>query len=101
MRVYISGPMAGIKDHNFPAFHAADRHLTDIGYDTVNPAIINKDGGTRAYCMRRDIFALLDCKAIYLLPGWEKSKGALLEVEIAKQLDLEFKYAKDAESAAC
>ncbi len=38
MKVYISDPMTGIKDDNFPTFSAAARALRSVGYEVVNPA---------------------------------------------------------------
>lgn len=88
-RVYLSGPMTGLPDLNFPAFRAAAEHLRGLGLDVVNPADINPDEsmGWEA-CMRADIKALCDCDAIALLPGWEYSKGAHLELHIASRLGL-------------
>lgn len=89
-RVYISGPMTGLPEANFPAFHAAAKALRDAGIDAVNPAEINAttDGRWEDY-MREDIKALCDCDGIALLPGWERSRGAHLEVHIAHRLGLE------------
>lgn len=39
-RVYISGPMSGLPDLNFPAFNAAAQQLRELGLDAVNPADI-------------------------------------------------------------
>lgn len=89
MRLYISGPMTGIVDHNFPAFNAAATKVRALGYDAVNPVDINPDVGTPwAMCLRADIKALCDCDGIVLLPGWEKSNGAQLELHIAHRLQL-------------
>lgn len=33
--------------------------------------------------MRRDIALLLECDCIYMLQGWELSKGAKLELDVA------------------
>lgn len=96
MRVYISGPMTNMPDLNFPAFNEAARRLRSLGFEVVNPAELNPDPATPwAQCMRTDIKALCDCDVIALLPGWEKSKGAHLELQIAHRLELEIKTIKE------
>src|SRR5690606_26470176 len=40
-RIYIAGPMTGLPDLNFPAFHAEAARLRSRGVDVVNPAEIN------------------------------------------------------------
>ena len=73
-RVYLSGPMSGLPEMNFPAFNAAAYQLRAMGLDVVNPAEINPDGAmTWEQCMRSDIKALCDCNALVMLPGWEQS----------------------------
>ena len=89
MRLYLAGPMSGYQDLNFPAFHAEAARLRALGYEVVNPAEIN--AGTSAEwadCMRADIRELVNCDAVALLTGWEKSKGANLEVHIAYELGM-------------
>lgn len=88
-RCYLAGPMTGIADLNFPAFHAAAAKLRASGYEVINPAEINPDpaAGWNA-CMRADIAQLVTCDAIALLPGWEHSKGARLENLIATALGM-------------
>lgn len=89
MKLYLSGPMTGYMDLNFPAFHAAAARLRERGHDVVNPAEVNPDAAMPwEQCMREDIKALCDCEAIVLLPGWEGSKGAHLELHIAHRLGL-------------
>lgn len=89
MRIYLSGPMSGLPDLNFPAFHAEAARLRALGYDVVSPAEVNPDH-TMSWeqCMRADIKALCDCDAIALMPGWENSKGAHLELHIAHRIGL-------------
>src|SRR5579884_3312460 len=89
-RVYIAGPMTGLPDYNFPAFHAAAKVLRDEGYDVVNPAEIAMEGDCATWydCMRRDIPELLKCDGVFVLPGWAESKGARLEVLIAVKLGM-------------
>lgn len=87
--IYISGPMTGLPEHNFPAFNAAAATLRDQGYQVTNPAEINPSGDKSwEACMRADIKALCDCDTIMLLPGWESSQGAHLEVHIAHRLGM-------------
>ncbi|MDF8363317.1 MULTISPECIES: DUF4406 domain-containing protein [Achromobacter] len=88
-RVYLAGPMTGKADHNFPAFHAAAERLRAFGLDVVNPADHGVvDGMGWADYMRWDIVKLAGCHSVYVLPGWEKSKGASLEVAIARALGM-------------
>lgn len=89
MPTYISGPMTGKPDLNFPAFAAKATELRAAGIEVVNPAeITHIDGATWADYMRRDIVELMRCDAIHMLPGWGESKGARLEFWIAYQLGM-------------
>jgi hypothetical protein len=89
VRAYISGPMSGLPDFNHPAFHACAERLRTAGFDVVNPAEINPVPIVpRAECMRRDIEALLTCDVIVMLQGWEKSRGAVLEMMVATEVGI-------------
>lgn len=84
MTLYLAGPMSNLPALNFPAFHSAAADLRAVGHVVVNPAEINADQCSDwLTCMRNDIKQLVDCEAICLLPGWEKSRGATLERQIA------------------
>lgn len=88
MRLYIAGPMTGLPEFNYPAFHAEAARLRLAGHDVVSPAEINagmEHEGWHA-CMRRDIAAVMTCDAVQLLPGWQKSRGARIEAEIASRV---------------
>lgn len=88
-RIYISGPMTGMPDFNFPAFNAEAARLTALGYDVVNPVDINPDTGTSWHeCLRNDLKALLDCDTIAMLDGWMDSNGAHLEMHIAHRVGI-------------
>lgn len=90
MRVYVAGPMTGLPDLNFPAFHAAAARLRSLGHQVVNPAEINVDPAKGwVECMKANIVELLPCDAIVLLPGWQASRGASLEYDIAVQLGMQ------------
>lgn len=93
-RVYISGPMTGYEELNFPAFNAAARTLRLIGYEVTNPAEFQTDStgmeADAAWCMymRQDIKALMDCDAIVMLPEWPDSRGAVIERDLAMKLSM-------------
>jgi len=87
MRIYISGPITGMQDLNRKAFLDAQRTLEQMGHIAINPFNI-KNNGTWNDAMRNDIKALCDCDAIYMLKGWSKSRGAKIELMIAKKLEL-------------
>jgi hypothetical protein len=96
MRIYLSGPMTGIENFNFDAFHEAAKNLRTLCNEVINPA--EHFGGDtsrkRSEYMRKDIATLLDnIDAVAVLPGWERSKGARLEVAIARELDMKVLHA--------
>lgn len=93
--IYLSGPMTGFPDLNFPAFHAMTTSLRAGGHKVTNPAELNPDGGSWNDCMRCDIAALMNCDTVATLPGWEHSKGARLEVLIAERLGMTVVNAHD------
>jgi len=80
MKLYIAGPMTGLPDFNFPAFHAVAATLRAAGHDAVNPAEINPDTAADwCDCMFEDLKQLSGCDGIVMLPGWDKSPGAQIE----------------------
>ena len=86
---YISGPMTGLPELNFPAFHLKAKELRAEGRAVVNPAEIDEAPGRPWHeYMRKDIRLLMDCDTIHMLPGWENSKGARLELHIARELGM-------------
>jgi len=91
--VYLSGPMTGLPNHNYPAFHRAAAALRQAGHRVVNPAEIPfAPGSTWQQCMRADLQAMLACDAIALMAGWERSAGAQLELHVAHRVGLQVLY---------
>ena len=105
MRIYCSGPITNIPDHNRPAFDAAAKRLREQGHFVINPAELSAMFGTAeeisnsfeelydpayfesavrpslAKCiMDADLAAVRSCDAIYLLRGWESSRGSKKEL---------------------
>ena len=89
MKIYISGPMSGLPDLNKAAFTNAERALEDRGHEVVNP-VRNGVPDTAPWLehMRADIKMLMDCDAVAYLPGSEGSRGAKVEMELARALGL-------------
>lgn len=88
-RIYIAGPMTGLPELNYPAFHARAAELRAQGHDVLNPAENPAPPcGTWAGYMRLAIAQLVTCDTIDLLPGWRESKGANVEAWLAGLLGL-------------
>jgi hypothetical protein len=88
--VYVSGPMTGMPNLNFPAFHRAAARLRADGHRVVNPAELATGMDADWHdCLRVDLIAMLhSCDRIALLPGWECSRGAVLEMHVATALGM-------------
>ena len=85
-KVYISGSISKDPDYR-EHFRAAEEKLRGLGMKVFNPAKFEADPDkTWEDYMRKDIAELMRCKAIYLLKGWKKSRGARIEYTIAKEL---------------
>jgi hypothetical protein len=87
---YISGPMTGIEEYNIPAFNRAEKLLRQKGYAVINVAMFGADPKKewRDY-LARDLALLPLCDIVVTLPGWKKSKGASLEIHVARELGME------------
>ncbi len=89
-RIYLAGPMTGLPELNYPAFHAKAAELRAAGHHVENPAENPAPpcGSWQGY-MRMAIAQLVTCDAIYMLPGWEASKGAQVEYDLGNVLGLQ------------
>tara|TARA_R110002020_G_scaffold132746_6_gene296349 strand:+ start:230 stop:574 length:345 start_codon:yes stop_codon:yes gene_type:complete len=90
MKIYLSGPMTGIEDYNYPAFRHRAMVLREAGYEVFNPA--ETDNGyqdhPRSYYLKKDVIAITECDAVALMEGWENSLGVLLELHVAVAIGL-------------
>ncbi|MCD7708865.1 MAG: DUF4406 domain-containing protein, partial [Clostridiales bacterium] len=88
-KIYISGPITGTDDY-MERFAAAEQYLDSLGYGLpiVNPAKNIAEMPMRAVMDYRQIMdvclgMLAECSMIYMLKGWQGSKGARLEYAYA------------------
>lgn len=94
MRVYISGKITGTADY-LSRFDSAEKYLEQQGYSVVNPAWINfqmpRDTTHEQY-MTVSLALLSTCDKMYMLRGWETSKGANMERDYAirNEIPVEF-----------
>jgi hypothetical protein len=82
--------MTGIPDNNFPAFNATAQRLRDAGHDVISPRRIQTPNGANAWAdyLRADLREMLTCDTVALLPGWEASAEAHLELHVAHRLGI-------------
>lgn len=109
MKVYLAGPMRGIRAYNHPAFDRAAAILRDEGHEVFSPAEHDRElhpeidwhncvgdlyeDGIPPKAMREVIRADLvwistHAECIALLPGWERSRGVKVERALADFLGL-------------
>jgi Domain of unknown function (DUF4406) len=110
LKLYLAGPMRGLPYFNFPEFDRVTAALRAKGHFVFNPAerdrihygndVANAAGSeeqaikTHCFdlrCALHDDLAFICAEAdgIVLLPGWQRSMGALAEHAVARALRLQ------------
>lgn len=97
-KIYVSGPMTGIAEYNFPAFDAAAEDIRSRGWEVISPAELEDledyaDGVTPEQyrqLLLRDLQLIAGggVTDIVVLDGWEESGGATAEVALGRALKL-------------
>lgn len=99
--IYIAGPMTGYEEYNVPAFDAAERALRQSGWKHINnPGHADHQTYAKGLLEHGDVSSLalydltmvLQCKAIFMLRGWEKSTGARAEHAAATWAEMKIFY---------
>jgi hypothetical protein len=110
--IYVAGPMRGYDNFNYESFDRQAEILRKQGWSVINPAEMDRDISSppsdpheydpktnyadREFmreALRRDLVAICDmCTAVYMMSGWEQSRGAKAEWHCAKALGLEIHY---------
>ena len=115
MKIYIAGPMRGKKWFNFPGFDWAKECLTRAGWEVISPADLDREigfdvknlppdtdwndvsklGFDLKAAIQRDVAAICQCDAIFMLHGWIESRGAKADKAVAEWLGLMVFYQVD------
>ena len=113
-RVYLAGPMTGYPEFNFPKFKTEAYKLRRKGFFVFSPAEKDvevhgeaewmkdpngdtKEAEKKGFSLRDALcsdltFICKEADAIAMLPGWERSRGAMAEHATAVALGLEVMY---------
>ena len=103
-RIYVAGSMTGEPFYGFPVFDFFAGRLRARGWYVINPADMDReidgfdphdlgpdhDWSHEPLCinrdevMQRDLIAIDSCHAIFMIPGWESSVGANIEIDHAR-----------------
>lgn len=109
MKTYIAGPISGRTQPEYQEhFARAAEHLLSLGLIPVSPLSVpavehpgdcppgyaagEGSGHSSACHMRADLRELMSCEAIYLLGGWEESRGANVEKAVAEACGMDVIY---------
>jgi len=96
MKVYIAGAITDNPLYE-QKFKAAEKKLIAEGHAVINP--VKNQGFDYKEYIDMGLCELMKCEAIYLLKGWQKSKGAFLEYGYAKTVGL--KIYEESECPIC
>lgn len=89
-RVYIIGKVSGLQLHEVTMkFGAAEKKLQESGFIAINPlSVVNNWKAEWQQAMRLCITALMTADAVYALPDADQSRGANVEMNLCKGLEI-------------
>ena len=83
-RCYISGQITGLDIYEAYTNFVRAEAVVKKTYIPVNPMTIHPDNLTWFQYMVRDIWELMFCGTIYVQDNWKQSRGAKIELFIAR-----------------
>lgn len=87
MIVYISGAISTDAEYK-KKFRVAEKLINNEGHAAINPAELHEEKITWEDAMRADIAEMMRCAAVVVLPTWKRSRGAKIEINLAKELKI-------------
>ena len=97
--IYISGKITGTDDYK-DRFLKAEQELRSRGFNVLNPVKAGKwlerylapEVPTWIQYMKQAIKSMMSADSVYMMKGYKESKGARLELFLAKILKYEIIY---------
>lgn len=97
--IYVSGKITGTSDYA-ERFSAVENKLIAEGYEVLNPVRTGKwldhylepEKPTWTQYMKSAVAAMMKADYIYMMSGWNQSKGARLERFLARVLNYNIIY---------
>lgn len=91
IKAYLSGPISG-RDHlNIKEFRLWETKLEEMGLTVIVPHDITEDmpeDSSWSEFMKKDLAVLLTCDMVITLTDWYLSRGAKVEVGLARELGI-------------
>ncbi len=95
MKIYISGGITNVPNF-MERFAEAEKRLKEWGYEVINPTMVTLPKScTHDDYMKVDLQLLDIADGIYMLNGWDKSKGACIEHGFALGKDKVIMFEKE------
>lgn len=97
-KCYVSGPMTGLPNFNEHSFNQAAKLLRAAGWFVFSPVendaergiVLTGQAGTEEFdfktAMAVDLQQVCQSDAVFVIPGWEYSAGAQIEVDVAHRV---------------
>jgi len=99
VKIFISGPMTGIRAWNKEAFDANEADLSLKGHTVLSPAnnipICQPEAITHAEYVSICFAMIQVCDAVMFLDGWGNSEGSLMEMGYARAHNKRILYEGD------
>ena len=82
--IYLAGPITGVTNY-WKLFEVAEDELQSKGYVVLNPAVLPVGLSYEQYT-QIDLAMLMAADAVLFLPGWPRSRGACMEMQVCQYI---------------